>query len=149
MSPIEVSVMKPLFWLDKAAEQGLSGNKIAAELGISRQTITKYRNGRIKALPPEMIYLIARDTDLDAQVMLADQAAEKASSPEAKKFWKGIATAACVILSLGLIPINKAESTAYDFSVFANNIDYAQLSELAKKYLSILLGRYLPTLQAI
>ena len=76
-------------YLDRIAELTETGSDYAAAklLGITRQRISNYRTGR-NHFDNEMAFKIAIMLDMNPAELIAELNAERAKTPEKKKFWR-------------------------------------------------------------
>lgn len=65
-------------------------------LGVTRQTLTNYRQGRT-AFDDRVALHVAGLLEIDPARVLADMAAERATSPEVRAIWQRVASSMCVM----------------------------------------------------
>ena len=68
---------------------GASDYAIAKELGVTRSSVSKYRNGH-GGFDDETALKVARILDMDPAAVAAASHAERAKTPEARQMWASI-----------------------------------------------------------
>lgn len=108
--------MKASVWIDRVKESlNLpSDYAAAAAIGISRATVSKYRNS-IPTMDEETALKVAHALGINPIFVLADQQMERSKDAEAKTAWQDVLTklggmAACVLLASGLGGIPNADA---------------------------------------
>lgn len=88
-------------WFDavKAAQGWDSDYELCRALGIDSGTMSNYRSGK-RAMDAYMAMRLAELLNADPLKMIASAEAERAKTPERKRFWQRIA--ACVVIGAGL-----------------------------------------------
>lgn len=80
---------------------------LAKKLGITSQSITQYRNGRL-LLSDSMAITVANLLEIDPAIVISSAHAERAKKPEERAIWEGIierlgGVAAALVLGVGLV----------------------------------------------
>ncbi|HEB56797.1 MAG TPA: XRE family transcriptional regulator [Gammaproteobacteria bacterium] len=127
-------------YLNRIAKLTETGSDYAAAklLGITRQRISNYRTGR-NHFDNEMAFKIAVMLDMNPSELIAELSAERARTPEKKKFWQGQfrrlhgATGLTLFALLFIFPslFNPVEASTLNISRFirtisVDNIHYAK-----------------------
>jgi transcriptional regulator with XRE-family HTH domain len=83
--------MKAENWIDrvKAVKGWETDYRVAKELGLSRSAVSGYRS-KTPTLDEETALKVAHALDVNAAIVLADQAIERARTQEARKAWNAV-----------------------------------------------------------
>jgi len=115
-----------------------SENDLAHLLGISRQALLQFRQGRTKYFKPRTVYRMAQLLNIEPEEMLISHQIICAENDAIKKTWEKVFTkitkhAACVAI------VTAAVITASNTSNFSENIEYFWLCILCQILLILLL----------
>jgi len=117
--------MKAAEWIDKLkAQRGLTSDyKAAQALGVSRNTISNYRGGARQTFDDAMALKVAAMLDEQPEILLLDQAIERAKNEEAKTVLTRVlqrlgGVAACALIATVSIAPNPVQASALDRSVY-------------------------------
>jgi len=109
-----------IYYIDQIKKsQGISSDYAVSKLlGVSRQTLSKYKAGR-STLDSDVCLKVAEILDISPFEILANIKASKSKKPEVAKKWADLArsassTAAGVILSLSLVSHSPETRAAVD-----------------------------------
>lgn len=101
--------MKAAEWIDrvKIAQGWDSDYRVSKELGLSRQTVSKYRSGTSTTMDDDAALKVAAVLGAAPEVVLLDQAIERTKSTEAKAALAGLlkrlgGAAASILLAAGM-----------------------------------------------
>ena len=83
--------MKAAAWIDrvKAVKGWDSDYRVASELGLTRQAISKYRS-RESTLDEHFAMQVAIALSIDPAIVLTDQAMERAKNADARSAWSAV-----------------------------------------------------------
>jgi hypothetical protein len=84
--------MKAAEWIDrlKAARGWESDYRVAQELDVSHSTLSRYRNKPESTMDDELAVRVARRLDIEPEIILVDQIAERTSSDGARTALAGL-----------------------------------------------------------
>lgn len=91
--------MKAVEWIDRVKKTtGLESDyAVAGALGVSRSTVSKYRNDRTPTLDEESAISVARLLGERPEAIILDQAAERVKSPEVRAALLDAARRLCIL----------------------------------------------------
>lgn len=111
--------MKAGNWIDRVrSKKGLPSDYAAAKvLGLSRFTVSGYRQRPDATLDEDIAVKVANVLEMSPAIILADQAMERAKSDDAKSAWSSIidrlgGVAAMVVVSVASLGMSPAPSYA-------------------------------------
>jgi predicted transcriptional regulator len=121
--------MKAREWIDQAkTATGIESDyALAKHLGVTHATVSRYRNGK-GTLDNEVATKIAQILGVPEMRVIADQEEERARTPAKRAWWRGIGTAAAVILSV-VMTAKKPEASVQNETISATDASnhYAKL----------------------
>lgn len=81
--------MKSIEWIEKGKSKLKirTYTELAEKLGMTSASMAQHKSGRSKTLDDEAAYKLEALLGLPHGTIIADQAAERQSSPEIKRFW--------------------------------------------------------------
>jgi hypothetical protein len=113
--------MQSIEWLQKAGEAlgNPTARALAARIGMNEATLSQHKSGRARTLNDEHCIVVAEICGMDPAIVIADQLAERASTPAARKIYQrlgklataaGNGVAAGVLATICLALPNKSDA---------------------------------------